>query len=423
MPRPRWSDLGAVAAALLGAALAVEGHCAGSLFRYQLAGYAAGTLLALPLLTLLLWREAARRTWRRLWFAALPLTALLLLAEFGLRLLGPAHLAPEILREDPRLGHALVPGVGTADANGFRNPTALLHAEVLCVGDSQTWGFHVGRDAAYPARLGSALQAPVYQMALGGYGPVQYRELVRQGLALQPRLVVIGFYFGNDLLDAVDYAGLPGAADLRAPGQPYPPPRSPELDGRRSPNTTMALVDALLDHSRLLGSAANVVKSRLQGGRLDAQPGAVPFDAVAPHTILLPGYRLPTVDPNRPHVQDGLRITGQCLRDIAAACRTAGARCVMLAIPTKEYVYAEWRHRAGGELPDLAALRAAEAHTRSAVFAAAAAAGVDVLDLAPGCQSALAAGTAPWPANGDGHLDTTGHQLAADLLAAWWRAQ
>lgn len=421
--RPRPFDFCALAAAGLGAVLAIDGYRSGSLFRYQLASYALGGLLALPLLSLLLWREAARRAWRRALFAAVPVLVLLALAELGLRMFGPPAIAADELREDAQLGHALAPGSGSADGNGFRNAAVPARAEVLCVGDSQTWGFHVERDETYAVQLGKALQVTAYQMANGGYGPVQYRALVRQGLALQPRLVVVGVYFGNDLLDAVDYAGLASAADLRAADRHYPPPRHPELDGASSPNATMAFVDAVLDHSRLLGIAATVVKSRLRGGVLDTQPGAVPFDDPAVGTVLLPAYRLPTVDPANATVRDGLRITALCLRDLAAACQAAGAHCVVLAIPTKEFVYAEWQAGTGHELAPLAALRAAEAKTRADLFAAATAAGCDVLDLTPACITALAAGTALWHAGGDGHLAPAGHALAARLLAERWRVR
>lgn len=421
--RPRPFDLCALAAAGLGAVLALDGYRSGSLFRYQLAGYALGAVLTLPLLSLVLWREAARRVWRRALFAAVPVLVLLMLSELGLRTFGPPASAPDVLREDAELGHALAPGSGTADGSGFRNATVPERAEVLCVGDSQTWGFHVERDETYAVQLGKALQVTAYQMANGGYGPVQYRALVRRGLALQPRLVVVGFYFGNDLLDAVDYAGLASATDLRTADRQYPPPRNPELDGASSPNATMAFVDAVLAHSRLLGSAATIVKSRLRGGMLDAQPGAVPFDDPAVATVLLPTYRLPTVDPANATVRDGLRITALCLRDLAAACRAAGAHCVVLAIPTKEFVYAEWQAGTGRELAPLAALRAAEAKTRAEWFAAATASGCDVVDLAPACIAALATGTALWPAGGDGHLAPAGHALAARLLAERSRAR
>jgi len=423
MPRARPIDLCATASALLGALLAANAWSAGSLFRYQLAGYVAGALLALPLLSIVLLRERARAFWRRVGFVCVPLTAVLLLAELGWRAFGPAGVPPEVQRADPRLGHALVPGSGGSDDRGFRNAAAPARTDVLCVGDSQTWGFHVEPEDTFTVRLGAELGLAAYQMANGSYGPVQYRELVRQGLRLQPRLVVVGFYFGNDLIDAVDYAGLAGGEDLRAEGRTYRVRSNAEPDRQSSRNWTMWLVDGVFEHSRVLGRAGAVVKSRMRWSALDDQPGAVAFADPSVPTSLLPAYRLPTVDPASEKVRDGARIAARCLADIAAECRAAGARCLLLAIPTKEFAYAEWRHGAGSPLPQLAALHAAEAQLRATVFAATRDAGCELIDLAPACVEALGHGVSPWAANSDGHILREGHAIAARLLAAQWRRQ
>jgi len=423
MPRARPIDVCAAAGALAGVLLALNAWTSGSLFRYQLAGFVAAVALALPLLTIVLWRDRARRVWRRVGFVCVPLVVLLLLAELAWRAFGPAYVPPEVLRADPRLGHVFVEGSGGTDARGFRNTTTAARTDVLCVGDSQTWGFLVEPDDTFTTKLGAELGLHACQMANGSYGPVQYRELVRQGLHLQPRLVVIGFYFGNDLIDAVDYAGLDGGEDLRAPGRTYRVRHNPELDGVSSPNWTMAAVDAVFAHSYVLGRAGAVVKAWLRGGVLDDQPGAVLFGDPSVPTILLPDYRLPTVDPASETVRDGVRITARCLHDIAADCRAAGARCVLLAIPTKEFAYAEWRRGVGAPLPGLEALHAAEAQVRATVFAAAHDAGCELVDLGPACVDSLARGVPPWAANGDGHILQHGHAIAARLLAEQWRRQ
>lgn len=421
MQHPRGIDLLAALAAAAGAALAVEAWFAGSLFRYVLAGLVAGGALGVPALSILLLRDRARRFWRRCLFAFVPLLLLLLLAEVGLRWFGPAPPPPEVLVEDARLGHAFAPGSGSLDAWGFRNERVPERVDALFVGDSQTFGFFVDRDEAFPALFARATGRTSYQMANGGYGGVHYRELVRRGLALHPQLVVVGFYFGNDLFDAIAGAGLDGAEDLRAPGRTYARPRNPELDGMASPNWTMALLDALQAHSRLLGAAGEVVKSRLRGGAggLDAQPGAVPFADAKVGTVLLPDYRRPAVDLGNQGIADGLRISVQCLRDIGAACREHGARCLVLAIPTKEFAYAEWQRRGGKPLAALEALRTAEQGVRDRLFAAIAAdPGLQLVDLAEPCIAALAAGTPIWAGNGDGHIMREGHRAAAAAVAA-----
>lgn len=421
MRAPRPVDLIAAALAACGVALAVDAWHSGSLRRYQLAGYVAGTLLCLPLLAILTLRERARRICRKLAFAAVPLAGALLLAEFAWRLFGPAATPPARVQLDARLGHVLEPGSAGTDARGFRNASVPDRIDALLVGDSQTWGFGVAARDTFAAQFATATGITTYQMADGSYGPVQYRELVRRGLALRPRMVVVAFYFGNDFVDAVDYAALEGAEDLRAPGIGYELRRETELDGPFAPNWTMALVDRVLGASRLLDAAAGVVKARLRGGMLDTEVGAVPFADDHVPTILRAAYRLPTVDLRGPRMQDALRITRRCLADISADCHAAGARCVLLAIPTKVYCYALWRQQVGEPIAALHELLRAEGDAREQLFAATHADGLELIDLGPPCVAALAEGTPIWGPTGDGHLAPPGHLLAARLLAGIWR--
>lgn len=416
-------DLLAGMAALVGAALAMEAWLAGSLLRYIAAGLLFGAALAVPGLTILLLRDRARRFWRHVLFALVPVVFLLLLGELVVRVFGPPALAPEVLVADARLGHVLQPGTGEADGWGFRNERVPERVDALFVGDSQTYGFFVARDEAFPAVFAQATGAAAYQMAQGSYGPVRYRELVRRGLALHPRLVVVAVYFGNDLFDATAGAALEGAEDLRAAGRSYPRPQGITSAGDTSPNWTMALVDGLQQHSRLLGAAGEALRSRLRGSTslLDAQPGAVPFVDAAVGTILLPEYRRPVLDLDDPTIADGMRISERCLLDIGAACRAAKATCLVLTIPTKEYVYAEWRRRAGQAMPALAGLHAAETAARARLFRALAGdANLRQADLTEACIAELAAGHPLWAGNGDGHLMQAGHRLAAALVAAEW---
>lgn len=406
--------------AAAGIAVAVQAYKAGSLLRYVLVGQLLGAAACLPLL---LWctGERGRRLLRNLLFLAVPLLATLLLLELGLRLFDPA-VSPPLLLPHPRLGHVIAAGTGATDSDGFRNPPATADAgplAALFVGDSQIWGFGVESASTLAVRAAASL-GRTRQFANGGYGPVQYVELVQRGLPQRPRAIVVGFYFGNDLIDAIDYAALPGAESLRTPGRSYALRRHRDLDGTHAPNWAMALVDGALQRSRVLAFVAGVVKARLQGGLLDRHAGAVPFEHPEVPTLLQPGYRLPTVDPGSEAVLDGLAVTARCLVAIERQCKAADARSLLLLIPTKEYCYAEWRRQAGHELPELAALWQAETGCRQAMLASAAAAGIAVHDLAADCIAALGAGRPPWPAGGDGHLNAYGHELAAAAVVAWF---
>lgn len=72
---------------------------------------------------------------------------------------------------DARLGYRNNPLTPGLDARHWRNAAALEHADIVALGDSQTYGFNVSTKEAWPQRLGKMLNASVYQMAVAGYGP------------------------------------------------------------------------------------------------------------------------------------------------------------------------------------------------------------------------------------------------------------
>lgn len=400
--------------AVIGGALAFDAWRQGSLLRYQLVGYAIGGALAVPMISLFAFGPRAARWWRKLSFALVPVTALLILAEVGVRVFGSARQAPALVLDDERLGHVIAPGTGGTDADGFRNAAVAAECSVLVVGDSQTWGFGVEDDETFSAQLTHDTGLSVYQMANGSYGPVQYVELVRRGLRLRPKRVVVALYFGNDLVDAADYTGLAGAEPLCPPGCKMRVRPSLADQPGTMPNWTMGAIDWVLASSRVLDAGAEVLKARLRGGVLDEQPGAVMFDHEAQATVLLPDYRLPLVDPTGERVREGLQVTARCLRAIAADVEQAGAKPVLVLIPTKELAYATW---CGDALPALAALQRAEQAARREVLA-----GIDrdrwqVFDLLEPICAAMTAGRRIWRRGGDGHLTMTGHELVAEQLS------
>ena len=414
MPRRggRRPTIVAVMLCLLGAYLGWDAYCAGSLWRYRLIGYCAAITLSLPLLTQLLFGRRGHRWWRRIAFLLVPLSVALVLAEVMYRCFAPPRELPAQLLPDARLGHVMVPGTAGTDARGYRNAKALTQADVLVIGDSQTWGFGVTREQTFTYLLADALGRTTYQMANGSYGPVQYRELLQRGLSLHPKVVIVAMYFGNDLIDAADYAGLLGAEATRTEGRSYVVRDNIELVGEPAPNQTMACLDGILAASYLLDSAATVIKARLRGGALDAQPGAVFFPHATASTWLLPSYRLPALQPESDSIRDGIAISNRCWRDIAARCAQQQVRCVLLLIPTKGFTYGRWQP----ELTAVQELVAAEHDVRQEILAGARSAGLTVVDMADALVAAMAAAKMPWFATGDGHINAVGHQIAMQLL-------
>jgi len=132
----------------------------------------------------------------------------LLLGELILRhVVDPGDLLFATLVDDPVLGHRIKPHTTGHDALGFRNAVTPQRVNIVAIGDSQTYGVNAPRNGSWPHQIGVLLREPVYNMALGAYGPLEYLYLAKQeAMKLQPQQLLVGFYFGNDLLDACNVA-------------------------------------------------------------------------------------------------------------------------------------------------------------------------------------------------------------------------
>jgi lysophospholipase L1-like esterase len=111
------------------------------------------------------------------------------------------------------------------DARGFCNPPAAAarpRADVVALGDSFTWCTAVAAERTWPAALEASTGLAVYDLGVPGVGLHEYVEvLARFGLALAPRVVVVGVYGGNDLRDArrfAEHRARDGREDAREPG-------------------------------------------------------------------------------------------------------------------------------------------------------------------------------------------------------------
>jgi lysophospholipase L1-like esterase len=121
--------------------------------------------------------------------------------------------AEDIYLKDPYLKQRYRPldKKQPTDLLGFRNAGVPNTIDVLAVGDSQTWGDNANLRNTWPgqlARLTSDKKVSVYNASLGGWGAVQYLEIIQRMLLFKPKIVVVAFYTGNDPLDsyAMGYA-------------------------------------------------------------------------------------------------------------------------------------------------------------------------------------------------------------------------
>lgn len=94
----------------------------------------------------------------------------------------------------------------TTDANGFRNdlPERSTY-DIVALGDSFTVGGNVA--SPWPQMLAEYTGSTVLNLGDAGNGPQQELKILRRyGLATSPRWVILAYFEGNDLYDAASYA-------------------------------------------------------------------------------------------------------------------------------------------------------------------------------------------------------------------------
>ena len=319
---------------------------------------------------------------------------------------------------DSVLGRRLAPGAAGHDAWGFRNRAVPARGDVVTIGDSQTYGVGVPRLDSWPAQLAEITGRQVYNAALPGYSPVQYYELLRRyALRLKARVVVIGFYFGNDLLETYRtvYA-LPHYAALRRHDVPPIASQAPTL-GTASPHSRR-LQRWLARHSVLYGvTLSTILKQHAQRAELIIrEPGSdMPRIRQSPvSTVFTPAWRLRALDLRSPKVVEGLRLTLAYFERMARLCDSAGVRLVIALIPTKERVYQSLIETdpALREHAVLRELLAQEGEVDHRVRAFLDQRGIAHVDLLPILQDALGH-TAIYPPDEDGHPTAAGQAVIA----------
>lgn len=112
----------------------------------------------------------------------------------------------DFIIEDPVLKRAkpLFPNfqnAGPHDILGFRNRMVPNTADIITIGDSQTYGNNALIERNWPGYLHSNLQdkqSATYNMSVGGWAAPQYLEIFYKATFFRPRLIVVAFYTGND---------------------------------------------------------------------------------------------------------------------------------------------------------------------------------------------------------------------------------
>lgn len=271
---------------------------------------------------------------------------------------------------DPVLGFRGNPAFPGHDADGFRNPSTVGQADIVVLGDSQSYGVGAALSESWPQQLAGLAGCRVYSMAFGGYSPVQALQLLEKAIRLKPRIVVATVYSGNDLAEAYWSVYDEGRLPQLESDDPFVREAVRQADMRGKLRAVAAAVFRrgtpeerrmrplprfLLRHTRLYAFARQCkwnIQAALSPGRglWEHEMSVVrrhpdyfqAFSQGRLRTVFASRARLLALDQDDPRISEGLRI---CLASIDAMRQRCAEERIVLAvagIPTKEFVF---RHR------------------------------------------------------------------------------
>jgi lysophospholipase L1-like esterase len=277
----------------------------------------------------------------------------LLVAEFGARrALNPSDFLSLEVVSDPVLGAVPSPSAMAGfDTWGFRNREVPETADIVAVGDSHTYGNTARMKESWPYVLGSLTGLRVYNMGMGGYAPNQYFYLSKtKALRLKPRMIIWGLYMGDDFEGAFSMTyGLDYWANFRAlPPQKVDPnvwedPPSDTWDRRiRVWLSRHSVVYQLVFHAGI----GDRVKGDIQiKDAAQLYPGVATSLVVPEKNIseaFVPKAMMTRLDLENPNIREGMRITFELLKEMNQICRQNNVQFMVVVIPTKEMVYADY---------------------------------------------------------------------------------
>lgn len=288
------------------------------------------------------------------------------------------RLAPDFEGRLERAGHVTE---FRTNAQGLRSDpmSAKTKPRILALGDSFTWGWGVGQDEPWIARVAAELaddgiETEPLNGGVNGYGTESALALLRRlGPELQPDVVLLGF-FANDYTD-----NLIGARNTYTVRDGYLFDQFSHEYFQESP---------LARHShlyRMLTSAWATANVRFLGG--------------------VPGQRLAR-NFTPAEFEEGRELSHRWIRELDAECRNLGVRFAVIWLPADVY--------AGRSRPEDIPLRAS-------LQRQVAEDGIPSLDLLPVVNREQRVQGLYLP--GDGHFSPRGHRVAGRAIARFLEAE
>ena len=355
---------------------------------------------------------------------------------------------------DERLGFRPNPNLPGHDSRGWANSSPLARADIVLLGDSHVYG------RGWPQGVGARLHRTVYQMAANGYGPAQYTLLLDEAMALEPKVIIATYDYGDDIYDSYKFVYRIGDfkrstldpmleslfaltnvqsqealtraeaidpelmrrkyLDCRTPVE-VPDPRlqvvhdvlaSPPLAPLSHEGLVQRAMAFLTRHSALM----DLVSKRLMT-MAEAQPRG---EEVWPHlcpryrdqklaTLFNPGVRILVLDDTDPRIVEGERIALLAYRLIAQRCRPPQCSFYVMMIPTKESAFRARVEASLGHQPYMVDLWDTEGRARTHASASFAREHIATIDTLPLLEALMASDVNPYPEDADVHFTRAGY--------------
>jgi hypothetical protein len=352
---------------------------------------------------------------------------------------------------DDRLGYRLNPKYPGHDSKGFKNPAVPDKAQIIALGDSQTYPTAIEPDQAWPRRLEAMTKETVYSFAVGGYGPVHSLILWPEAVALHPEIIIEAFYSGNDLFDSFNIVYNRG----QLPELKTPDPQlqknvreAEELESikmrvermylmggentryaKKPPTATrvrLSLKRFLSEHLMIYGllwRARNILTDMIYN---DPWENAKAFAAAHAEycqvfsngqfkTIFTSEYHLSGLNLEDPRIAEGHQISLRAIRTMAELAAERKIRFIVALIPTKELVFKELWSTPSESFSTLTDNETRFWKMTKHFFEEK---GIEYVDVLPALRTQLAEGIQPYHVSSDGHINEHGHLAIAKLMHA-----
>ena len=356
-----------------------------------------------------------------------------------------AAIDDEVLRYRPN------PAYIEHDAKGFRNKSVPKKVEIVCIGDSQTYGMGIGvpPEDAWPQQLDNISGRTTYNMAFAGYGPTQYLYLLDEAIAMKPRGIIVGFYAGNDLYDVfcmvykknkcadlknADIRVINAIDELENEGallsviENNSPQRQERIFKNKSVRRTItSLFKIIPDYSKIFGIFRALgrltVNNRTLGVVADFfqhpfSPAGAVYDNGKFRTIFSVRERLLVLNLNDTRISESFRIALESLRLMREKALKNDIAFYVLLIPTKELVFKDLVYRDWETIPgDYKALIENEENLFAQTKSYLSGHSIAYFEALPSLRESLRNGKQPYSVTKDGHPNIIGYYAIAQLIS------